>query len=507
MTGNRSLFHEIKLSSKGSVTFGDNRSCKIIGTGSIESDSGIKLNKVHLVDGLKHNLLSISQICKEGYSIAFDSDVCCIKKKDNDNIAISGYKKGNIYHIDLNSNDHLEHLCLISIKNDLQLAWHRKLGHVSQNTLARLGNFNIVRGLPKLNYSKDFFCDACAKGKHVRSSFKSKKDITTNRNLELVHLDLFGPTNIQSLGGKSYAFVLVDDFSRYTWVYFLASKDETFIKFKNFVKEVQNDKQITIGKIRSDNGGEFISLDFKNLCESLGIIHEFSVARTPQQNGVVERKNRTLVDIARTMLNDFSVPIKFWAEAVNTACYVINRVLIRKNTMKTPYEIWKNLKPNISYFHPFGCRCFILNTKDHLGKFDAKSDEGIFLGYSNLSKAYRVFNKRSNKIEESIHVLFDQTMCEDANLQDTFDEDFGLIPIESMPIQDNSNPHISELSTGDINREKDLKQSAGNSNLEAISHSTGHETDDLDKQAPPHIIQRHPPSQVIGNFNERNLLK
>ncbi|CAN0908181.1 Retrovirus-related Pol polyprotein from transposon RE1, partial [Linum grandiflorum] len=163
----------------------------------------------------------------------------------------------------------------------------------------------------------------------------------------------------------------------------------------------------------------------------------------------------------------------------------------------------KNLKPNISYFHPFGCRCFILNTKDHLGKFDAKSDEGIFLGYSNLSKAYRVFNKRSNKIEESIHVLFDQTMCEDANLQDTFDEDFGLIPIESMPIQDNSNPHISELSTGDINREKDLKQSAGNSNLEAISHSTGHETDDLDKQAPPHIIQRHPPSQVIGNFNER----
>ncbi|CAN0877829.1 Retrovirus-related Pol polyprotein from transposon TNT 1-94, partial [Linum grandiflorum] len=271
----------------------------------------------------------------------------------------------------------------------------------------------------------------------------------------------------------------------------------------NFIKEVQNDKQITIGKIRSDNGGEFISQDFKNLCESLGIIHEFSVARTPQQNGVVERKNRTLVDIARTMLNDFSVPTKFWAEAVNTACYVINRVLIRKNTMKTPYEIWKNLKPNISYFHPFGCRCFILNTKDHLGKFDAKSDEGIFLGYSNLSKAYRVFNKRSNKIEESIHVLFDQTLCEDANLQDTFDEDFGLIPIESMPIQDNSNSHISELSTGDINREKDLKQAAGNSNLEAISNSIGHETNDLDKQAPPHIIQRHPPSQVIGNFNER----
>ncbi|CAN0825310.1 Retrovirus-related Pol polyprotein from transposon TNT 1-94 [Linum grandiflorum] len=205
------------------------------------------------------------------------------------------------------------------------------------------------------------------------------------------------------------------------------------------------------------------------------------------------------------MLNDFSVPTRFWAEAVNTACYVINRVLIRNKTMKTPYEIWKNLKPNISYFHPFGCRCFILNTKDHLGKFDAKSDEGIFLGYSNLSKAYRVFNKRSNKIEESIHVLFDQTACDDANLQDTFDEDFGLIPSNSASIQNNSNLFTPDLSTGDIDREEDLQQLVENSNPEDTSEVVENQShqDNNDKQAPPHIIQRHPPSQVIGNFNER----
>ncbi|CAN0918339.1 Retrovirus-related Pol polyprotein from transposon TNT 1-94, partial [Linum grandiflorum] len=395
MTGNKSLFSNIKLTNKGNVTFGDNRVCKIIGTGCIESESGIKLTKVHLVNGLKHNLLSISQICREGYNVAFDSDICYIKKIGDENIAIYGYKRGNIYHINLDSNDHLDQLCLISVKGDLQLAWHRKLGHVSQSILARLGNLRIVRGLPKLNYSKEFCCDACAKGKHARSSFKSKNDITTNRILELVHLDLFGHTNIQSLGGKSFAFVLVDDFSRYTWVYFLSSKDETFRKFRNFVKEVQNEKQSSIGKIRSDNGGEFISQEFSMFCEDLGIIHEFSVARTPQQNGVVERKNRTLVEIARSMLNDFSIATKFWAEAVNTACHVINRVLIRKKTLKTPYEIWNNRKPNISYFQPFGSRCFILNTKDHLGKFEAKSDEGIFLGYSTHSKAYRVFNKKS----------------------------------------------------------------------------------------------------------------
>ncbi|CAN0920860.1 Retrovirus-related Pol polyprotein from transposon TNT 1-94 [Linum grandiflorum] len=178
----------------------------------------------------------------------------------------------------------------------------------------------------------------------------------------MIHLDLFGPTNSPSLGGKFYVFVLVDDFSRFCWVYLLTSKDETFRKFKAFVKTVQNEKQSSIIKIRSDNGGEFVNSDFKNFCEDLGIEHEFSAPRTPQQNGVVERKNRTLIEIARTMLNDYGLSTKFWGEAVNTACYIINRVLIRSKLNKTPYEIWNNRKPSIGYFKPFGCKCFILNT-------------------------------------------------------------------------------------------------------------------------------------------------
>ncbi|CAN0905818.1 Retrovirus-related Pol polyprotein from transposon TNT 1-94 [Linum grandiflorum] len=162
-------------------------------------------------------------------------------------------------------------------------------------------------------------------------------------------------------------------------VMFLAAKSDVFDIFKTFVNTSQNEKLVPLSKIRSDNGGEFVDSEFKNFCHSHGIDHSFSAPRTPQQNGVAERKNRTLIDIARTILNDYSLPAKFWAEAVNTACYIINRVLIRSKLDKTPYELWKNRKPNIGYFRPFGCRCFILNTKDVLGKFDAKSDEDISL--------------------------------------------------------------------------------------------------------------------------------
>ena len=158
--------------------------------------------------------------------------------------------------------------------------------------------------------------------------------------------------------------------------------------------------------IRSDYGREFENIDFENYCNEYGIDHNFSAPKTPQQNGVVERKNRTIQEMARTMLNKNNLPKYFWAEAVNTSCYVLNRILLRLILKKTPYKIWKNKKPNISYFKVFGCKCFILNAKDNLGKFDAKSDVGIFLGYSSSSKAFKVFNKRTMVVKESIHAIF-----------------------------------------------------------------------------------------------------
>ena len=209
-------------------------------------------------------------------------------------------------------------------------------------------------------------------------------------------------------------------------------KNDAFKAFKRYAKQVQNEKSLKITSIRSDHGGEFQNSLFEEFCEENGIFHNFSAPRTPQQNGVVERKNRSLVELARTMLSDSSLPKYFWADAVSTACYVSNRVIIRPILKKTPYEIYKGRKPNISHFHIFGCKCFVLNNdKDNLGKFDEKSDEGIFLGYSLSSKSFRIYNKRTLTIEESMHVSFDESNTSKEEVVICDDDDSIDLPHEN----------------------------------------------------------------------------
>ncbi|KAK8914549.1 hypothetical protein KSP39_PZI023542 [Platanthera zijinensis] len=222
-------------------------------------------------------------------------------------------------------------------------------------------------------------------------------------------MDLFGPIAVQSLGGKSYTLVVVGDFSRFTWVFFLRKKSDNFKCLTDFLKCIQIEFNTHIALIRSDHGTEFDSLLMQEFCQSEGIRHTFSTPRTPQQNGVAERKNRTLIESATTLLADAHLPLSFWVEAVNTSNYVLNRSLIHKLKGKTPYELLKGKKPKIGYFKVFGCTCFIHNNdKKHLTKFQAKADEGVFLGYSMISKAYRVYNKTTLRIEESVHITFDE---------------------------------------------------------------------------------------------------
>ena len=264
-------------------------------------------------------------------------------------------------------------------------------------------------GLPIIKFLQNKVCDACVKGKHVLSSFKLKKMVSTTKPLELIHMDLCGPMRIQSRSGKKYVLVIVDDYSRFTWVIFLASKDETFNEFVAFAKKIQKISGHSIVHLRSDHGTEFENSRFDEFCRENGMNHNFSAPRTPQQNGVVERKNRTLEEMARTMLIASGLPRNFWAEAVNTACYILNRVTIRSIINKTPYELFRGRKPNISHLRAFGCKCFVHNNgKKNLGKFDERSEEAIFLGYSSDSKAYKVHNKSSMCVEESIHIIFDE---------------------------------------------------------------------------------------------------
>ena len=284
--GNEEAFLSLTKTQVGKVTFGDNNQGNILGKGNIGKLGSVVIEDVWLVENLKHNLLSISQLCDKDYIVKFDKDKCSICDL-NGNVLLIGIRHQNVYVIDFD--DLSNHKCL-SAMHDVVNLWHKKLGHLNFKAMHKLAKYELVKGLPKSKFEKNTICASCQKGKQHRSSFKSKNEISTKRPLELIHIDLFGPIDVSSLGGKKYVLVIVDDFSRFTWTIFLAHKHETFDMLLRFAKRVQNELQVKISTIRSDHGGEFENHKFDDFCNENGILHQFSTPRTPQQNGVVERK-------------------------------------------------------------------------------------------------------------------------------------------------------------------------------------------------------------------------
>lgn len=215
--------------------------------------------------------------------------------------------------------------------------------------------------------------------------------MTTRRPLELLHFDLFGPNAYKSLGANSFSLVIIDNFSIFTWVFFLDDKSQVQKIFKNFAKKAQNQFEVKIKKVRSDNETEFKNANVDTFLDEEGISHEFSAMYIRQQNGVVERKYRTLIEVARTMLDEYKTPRHFWAEAVETTCHAMNRLYLHKILDKTAYELLTSNKPQVGYFQVFGSKCYILD-KHRRSKFAPKSHEGLLLGYGSNSHTYRVHN-------------------------------------------------------------------------------------------------------------------
>ncbi|CAN1345666.1 Retrovirus-related Pol polyprotein from transposon TNT 1-94 [Linum perenne] len=505
MTGDKRLFSSLEEFKGGKVIFGDNNKSRIMGKGTIGKQPEPIFHNVLFVPNLKHNLLSISQLCGVQNRVIFEANFCKIERISDQKVLFTGTRNGNIYTIDLKNQEAFHEKCFTVLKTSLETLWHKRLGHISTTRMSQLRTLGLVRGLPKFNSDENFFCDICVKGKQVKTSFKSVSTISTTKPLQLLHMDLFGPTNVQSLAGKLYAFVIVDDFSRFTWFFFLAKKDECLSKLTDFVQQISNSLDLKIKAIRSDNGGEFTSFNFESFCSSLGIQHFVSAPRTPQQNGVAERKNRALLDLSRTMLLDFNTSKRFWAEAVSTACYILNRTLIRKGLNKTPYELLKNKVPLIGYFHPFGCRCFVLNTKDKLGKFDARSCESIFLGYSSKSKAFRVFNKHTGKVEESIHVTFDDKP-QSGNLFSDEDVVSSLPPSSLSPPSASTCPENSVLQNNQTSADSPVCHQTEQNDIPASdvpSTSILSET----HQPPPHIQKRHPSTLILADNQKRTVIR
>ncbi|KAJ1700212.1 hypothetical protein LUZ63_008724 [Rhynchospora breviuscula] len=508
MTGDETCFKALESFDGGEVTFGNNlRKSTIIGIGSV-GNQNLTVSNVYLVDGLNYNLLSVRKLCDAGYYLKFDYSSCYVHQTSDNSLVYTGQRKKDVYYLNF---DHFTtgEQCFSAIATGSWL-WHRRLGHVSIDSLKKLVKSNLVRGLPSHKLDLDGLCEACMKGKQTKSSFKTKEVISTSQPLQLLHMDLFGPINVLSLSKKRYVFVVVDDYSRFTWVFFLAHKEEAFDYFVKFSNRVENEKGLKISRIRSDHGREFENAKFDELCIEKGYKQEFSAPRTPQQNGVVERKNRTLQELARTMLHEFVVPKFLWAEAVNTACHVINRVCIRSKLKKTPFELWVGRTPNISYFRVFGSKCFVLDESPKVTKFDAKSLTGIFVGYSNTSKAYRVYLPTSRVVIESINVKFNENANEKTEEGNSIvgiqggatTQEIEFQPKDELPpviIEEPLN-RVGDNLIGGVNHEENT--------IDSTQDETPHDEPQPMPQPvhePPEVLREvssHPLSNVIGDPRE-----
>ncbi|GJR95121.1 putative ribonuclease H-like domain-containing protein [Tanacetum coccineum] len=373
----------------GFVAFtGSSKGGRITGKGRIKT-THLDFKDVYFVKELKFNLFSVSQMCDKHNSVLFTETECLIlspdfKLRDENQVMLKIPRKDNMYSFGLKNIVPSKGLtCLIAkATNDESNMWHRRLGHINFKIMNKLVKGNLVRELPSKLFENDHTCVACQKGKQHKASCKTKLVNSISTPLQILHMDLFRPTFVKSIMGKMYCLVITDDYSRFSWVFFLAKKDETSSILKNFITGIENHLNHKVKVIRCDNGTEFKNFEMNQFCGIKGIKREFSNARTPQQNGVAERKNRTLIEAAKTM------------------------VLVTKPHNKTPYEFLIGRSPIVSFMRPFGCLVTILNILDHLAKFDGKADEGFLVGYSINSKAVRVYNSRTRKVEENLHVNF-----------------------------------------------------------------------------------------------------
>ncbi|GKC09778.1 putative ribonuclease H-like domain-containing protein [Tanacetum coccineum] len=334
MTGNCSQLMNFVSKFLGTVRFENDQIARIMRYGDYQLGN-IVISWVYYVEGIGHNLFFVGQFCDADLEVAFWKNTCFIR---------------NLYTISLDDMLKSSPVCLLSKASKTKSwLWHRRLSHLNL---------------------------ACALGKSKKKS--SHQPRRKPEKLYLLHMDLCGPMRVASINGKRYILVIVDDYSRFTWVRFLKTKDEAPAAIIKCIKNIQVRLNTKVRNFRTDNGTEFVNKTLREWYENVGISHQTSVARTPQQN------------------------------TINTACYTQNRSLIRHRYNKTPYELMQDKKPDLSFFHVFGSLCYPTNDHDDLGKFDAKADIGIFVGYAPAKKAFIIYKKRTRIITEIIHVTFDE---------------------------------------------------------------------------------------------------
>ncbi|GJR49478.1 retrovirus-related pol polyprotein from transposon TNT 1-94 [Tanacetum coccineum] len=389
MTGNRSKLKNFMEKFIGTVRFRNDHFGAIMGYGDYVIGDSV-ISRVYYVEGLGHNLFSVGQFCDSDLEIAFRKHSCFVRDMNGVDL-LKGSRSTNLYTISIDDMMKSSLVCLLSKASKTKSwLWHRRLNHLNFGTINDLARKDLVRGLPRLKFAKDHLCSACQLGKSKKYSHKPKSKNTNMEVLHTLHMDLCGPMRVQSINGKKYILVIVDDYSRFTWVKFLRSKDETPEFVINFLKQIQVGLNKTVRYIRTDNGTEFVNQVMSKYYEGVGIFHQKSVPRTPQQNGVVERRNRTLVEAARTMLIFSKAPMFLWAEVVATACYTQNRSLIHTRHNKTPYELVHDKKPDLTFLRVFGALCYPISDSEDLGR------------------VFESTTRETHRLKETNHVTFDE---------------------------------------------------------------------------------------------------
>lgn len=385
------------------IMIANNEKLQVVCKGSIEISTqqgyDITIKEVLCVPSLTTNLLSVSQMIKNNNSVTFSDSQCLIHNANNELVAVANLIDG-VYKLDLCKTPVTK--CLIA--RDNALLWHRRLGHINTKDLIKMKN-GAVEGVEY----KDSYevtksnCAVCCEGKQSRLPFPTGTRATMV--LEIVHADVCGPMETKSIGLSKYFLLFVDDYSRMSFVYFMKEKNEVYKYFREFKSMVENQKNVNIKILRTDNGGEFCSKEMEGFLKTFGIIHQKTNPYTPEQNGMSERNNRTIIEKARCMLFDAKLHKNFWAEAVSTAVYLKNRSIASGLHDKTPYEMWHGRKPILSHIRIFGSPVMVHVPKERRTKWDKKAQQHILVGYSEHVKGYRVYDPVKKVVTTSRDVV------------------------------------------------------------------------------------------------------
>ncbi|CAL5350460.1 unnamed protein product [Camellia sinensis] len=402
-TSQKEFFSTYQAGDFGTVKMGNSSFSKIVGIGDVHIQTKVGctmvLKDVRHVPDLRLNLISGIALDRQGYENYFGKGIWKLKKGSL--VVAKGQAIGTLYktHVEVNSNS----LNAAEDETSPNL-WHKRLGHMSEKGLQILAKKSLI---PFAKDAKLNPCDNCLFGKHHRVAFHS----SSRRQSELlsrVYSDVCGPIEVESLGGRKYFLTFIDDASRKVWVYVLKTKAEVFQHFQTFHAMVERETEKKLKCLRTDNGGEYTSKEFKAYCATHGIRHEKTVPGTPQHNGIAERMNRTIVEKVRCMLKMAKLPKPFWGEAVRVACYLINRSPSVPLNFQIPEEVWSGREIFYSHLRVFGCKAFAHVSKEHRQKLDDKATPCIFIGYGDEEFGYRLWDPKHKKVIRSRDVVFQE---------------------------------------------------------------------------------------------------